>query len=112
ESFQYVRDSSLRTSRFYAMRQTISVLPGPSRGCSPVFISAGYLNPKKIPNFLFKSSWPPFYIVLGCFCYVTPHSQFVLVRRRAMPTVTREIREQLLTYDEELQKLAQKHAEY
>jgi hypothetical protein len=29
-----------------------------------------------------------------------------------MPTVTREIREQLLTYDEELQKLAQKHAEY
>ena len=29
-----------------------------------------------------------------------------------MPTVTRERREQLLTYDEELQKLAQKHAEY
>jgi len=29
-----------------------------------------------------------------------------------MPTVTREIREQLLTYDEELQKLVQKHAEY
>jgi hypothetical protein len=29
-----------------------------------------------------------------------------------MPTVPRELREQLLTYDEELQKLAQKHAEY
>ena len=29
-----------------------------------------------------------------------------------MPTLTREIREQLLTYDEEFQKLAQKHSEY
>jgi uncharacterized protein YdcH (DUF465 family) len=29
-----------------------------------------------------------------------------------MPTLTREIREQLLTYDLEFQKLAQQHAEY
>jgi vacuolar-type H+-ATPase subunit I/STV1 len=29
-----------------------------------------------------------------------------------MPTLSREIREQLLTYDEEFQKLAQKHSEY
>lgn len=29
-----------------------------------------------------------------------------------MPTLTREIREQLLTYDEEFQKLARQHAEY
>ena len=29
-----------------------------------------------------------------------------------MPTLTREIREQLLTYDEEFQKLAQQHSEY
>ena len=29
-----------------------------------------------------------------------------------MPTVTREIREQLLTYDQEFQKLAQQHSEY
>ena len=29
-----------------------------------------------------------------------------------MPTLTREIREQLLTYDEEFQKLMQKHSEY
>ena len=28
-----------------------------------------------------------------------------------MPTLTREIREQLLTYDEEFQKLARQHAE-
>ena len=29
-----------------------------------------------------------------------------------MPTLTREIREQLLTYDQEFQKLAEKHKEY
>jgi uncharacterized protein YdcH (DUF465 family) len=29
-----------------------------------------------------------------------------------MPTLTREIREQLLTYDEEFQKLARQHSEY
>jgi uncharacterized protein YdcH (DUF465 family) len=29
-----------------------------------------------------------------------------------MPTLTREIREQLLTYDQEFQKLAQQHSEY
>lgn len=29
-----------------------------------------------------------------------------------MPTVTRELREQLLTYDEEFQKLVLQHAEY
>ena len=29
-----------------------------------------------------------------------------------MPTLTREIREQLLTYDQECQKLAQLHSEY
>lgn len=29
-----------------------------------------------------------------------------------MPTLTREIREQLLTYDQEFQKLAQQHTEY
>ena len=29
-----------------------------------------------------------------------------------MPTLTRDIREQLLTYDEELQKLARQHSEY
>jgi uncharacterized protein YdcH (DUF465 family) len=29
-----------------------------------------------------------------------------------VPTLTREIREQLLTYDEEYQKLAQQHSEY
>src|ERR1700674_4603388 len=29
-----------------------------------------------------------------------------------MPTLSREIREQLLTYDEEFQKLVQKHSEY
>jgi hypothetical protein len=29
-----------------------------------------------------------------------------------MPTLSREIREQLLTYDEEFQKLVQKHADY
>ena len=29
-----------------------------------------------------------------------------------MPTLTREIREQLLTYDENVQKLAQQHSEY
>ena len=29
-----------------------------------------------------------------------------------MPTLTRQIREQLLTYDEELQKLAKQHSEY
>jgi uncharacterized protein YdcH (DUF465 family) len=29
-----------------------------------------------------------------------------------MPTLTREIREQLLTYDQEYQKLAQQHSEY
>jgi len=29
-----------------------------------------------------------------------------------MPTLTREIREQLLTYDEEFQKLAKQHSEY
>jgi len=29
-----------------------------------------------------------------------------------MPTLTREIREQLLTYDAEFQKLVQKHSEY
>lgn len=29
-----------------------------------------------------------------------------------MPTLTREIREQLLTYDQEFQKLAQMHSEY
>jgi uncharacterized protein YdcH (DUF465 family) len=29
-----------------------------------------------------------------------------------MPTLTREIREQLLTYDEEFQKLAKQHTEY
>jgi len=29
-----------------------------------------------------------------------------------MPTLTREIREQLLTYDEEFQKLAELHAKY
>ena len=29
-----------------------------------------------------------------------------------MPTLTRAIREQLLTYDEELQKLAKQHSEY
>ncbi|MGD0910203.1 MAG: hypothetical protein ABSA96_21685 [Candidatus Acidiferrales bacterium] len=29
-----------------------------------------------------------------------------------MPTLTREIREQLLTYDQEFQKLAQQHEEY
>jgi uncharacterized protein YdcH (DUF465 family) len=29
-----------------------------------------------------------------------------------MPTLSREIREQLLTYDEEFQKLAQQHSEY
>ena len=29
-----------------------------------------------------------------------------------MPTLTREIREQLLTYDEEFQKLARLHSEY
>ena len=29
-----------------------------------------------------------------------------------MPTLTQEIREQLLTYDHEFQKLAQQHSEY
>jgi uncharacterized protein YdcH (DUF465 family) len=29
-----------------------------------------------------------------------------------MPTLSREIREQLLTYDEEFQKLVQKHSQY
>ena len=29
-----------------------------------------------------------------------------------MPTLTREIREQLLTYDQEFQKLAKQHSEY
>jgi phosphatidylserine decarboxylase len=29
-----------------------------------------------------------------------------------MPTLTREIREQLLTFDEKFQKLAQQHSEY
>ena len=29
-----------------------------------------------------------------------------------MPTLTREIREQLLTYDQEFQKLTQQHSEY
>jgi uncharacterized protein YdcH (DUF465 family) len=29
-----------------------------------------------------------------------------------MPTVTREMREQLLTYDHEFQKLVQQHSEY
>jgi uncharacterized protein YdcH (DUF465 family) len=29
-----------------------------------------------------------------------------------MPTLSREIREQLLTYDEEFQKLARQHSEY
>jgi uncharacterized protein YdcH (DUF465 family) len=29
-----------------------------------------------------------------------------------MPTLSREIREQLLTYDEEFQKLVEKHSEY
>jgi uncharacterized protein YdcH (DUF465 family) len=29
-----------------------------------------------------------------------------------MPTLTRQIREQLLTYDEEFQKLAKQHSEY
>jgi uncharacterized protein YdcH (DUF465 family) len=29
-----------------------------------------------------------------------------------MPTLSREIREQLLTYDEEFQKLAEKHSQY
>jgi len=29
-----------------------------------------------------------------------------------MPILTREIREQLLTYDQEFQKLAQQHSEY
>ncbi len=29
-----------------------------------------------------------------------------------MPTLTREIREQLLTYDQEFQKLSQLHSEY
>jgi uncharacterized protein YdcH (DUF465 family) len=29
-----------------------------------------------------------------------------------MPTLNREIREQLLTYDEEFQKLARQHSEY
>ena len=29
-----------------------------------------------------------------------------------MPTLTQEIREQLLTYDQEFQKLAQQHSEY
>jgi uncharacterized protein YdcH (DUF465 family) len=29
-----------------------------------------------------------------------------------MPTLTREIREQLLTYDQEFQKLVQQHSEY
>ena len=29
-----------------------------------------------------------------------------------MPTLTREIREQLLTYDQEFQKLVEKHSEY
>ena len=29
-----------------------------------------------------------------------------------MPTLNREIREQLLTYDEEFQKLAKQHSEY
>ena len=29
-----------------------------------------------------------------------------------MPALTREIREQLLTYDEEFQKLAKQHSEY
>ena len=29
-----------------------------------------------------------------------------------MPTLTREMREQLLTYDENFQKLAQQHSEY
>ena len=29
-----------------------------------------------------------------------------------MPTLTREIREQLLTYDQEFQKLAKQHEEY
>jgi uncharacterized protein YdcH (DUF465 family) len=29
-----------------------------------------------------------------------------------MPTLNREIREQLLTYDEEFQKLAQQHSQY
>ena len=29
-----------------------------------------------------------------------------------MPTLTREIREQLLTYDQEYQKLVQQHSEY
>ena len=29
-----------------------------------------------------------------------------------MPTLTREIREQLLTYDQKFQKLAQQHSEY
>jgi uncharacterized protein YdcH (DUF465 family) len=63
-------------------------------------------------EFFVKSSWRGFCIVIGCFYDVTPHSQFGLVRRRAMPTLSREIREQLLTYDEEFQKLVQKHSQY
>src|ERR1017187_6189592 len=42
----------------------------------------------------------------------TSHPQIVSVRRPAVPTLTREIREQLLTYDENFQKLAQQHSEY
>src|ERR1035437_9034805 len=47
---------------------------------------------------------------LGLLC--SSHPQIVSIRRRAMPTLTREIREQLLTYDENFQKLAQQHSEY
>jgi uncharacterized protein YdcH (DUF465 family) len=59
-----------------------------------------------------KSTWRAFCIVIAYFHDVTSHSQFAAVRRRAMPTLSREIREQLLTYDEEFQKLVQKHSEY
>jgi uncharacterized protein YdcH (DUF465 family) len=57
-------------------------------------------------------AWRTQCIVLASTRYVTLHSQFGLVRRHTMPTLNREIREQLLTYDQEFQKLTQLHSEY
>src|SRR6266481_3749788 len=72
----------------------------------------GPFRKERPQKFVCKSTWLAFCIVVVCFYDVASHSQFVSVRRRAMPTLSREIREQLLTYDEEFQKLAQQHSEY
>src|SRR6266481_5892849 len=72
----------------------------------------GPFRKERPQKFVCKSTWLAFCIVIVCFYDVTPRSQFGSVRRRAMPTLSREIREQLLTYDEEFQKLVEKHSEY